>query len=178
MSEPGTKRKTPNFVQTDGFFYKREKMKKLFVTTIFFTLIIFSVSAQNRAPGNIVGIWLSEDKNVEVEIYKHGPQYFGKQVWSQFLYEADGTTSEKEENNSNAELSRRDLKNLIILTNFDYDGGVYDGGTFFDYKSGKKYKSIIKIKGSDVLKVRNYTFVSLFGKTTTWTRVSNELHPR
>jgi len=133
-------------------------MKKIFYITIIFILNMFSVFAQKQTPGNIVGIWLSEDKNVEIEIYKAGPQYYGKQVWGQY--------------------TRRDLKNHIILTNFDYDGGVYVGGTFFDYESGKKYKSIIKVQGSDVLKVRNYTVVSLFGKTTTWTRVTNELLPR
>jgi uncharacterized protein (DUF2147 family) len=136
----------------------RLKMKKILLFTIIFILNIFSVFAQKRAPGNIIGIWLSEDKNVEIEIYKAGPQYYGKQVWGQF--------------------SRRDLKNHIILTNFDYDDGVYVGGNFYDYKSGKKYKSIIKVQGSNVLKVRNYTVVSLFGKTTSWTRVTNELQPR
>ena len=134
------------------------KMKKIFFITIIFILNIFSVFAQKRAPGNIVGIWLSEDKFVEIEIYKAGPQYYGKQVWGQF--------------------SRSDHKNHIVLTNFDYDGGVYVGGSFYDYKSGKKYKSIIKVQGSNVLKVRNYTFVSLFGKTVTWTRVTNESQPR
>ena len=133
-------------------------MKKIFFITIIFILNTFSVFAQKRTPGNIVGIWLSEDKNVEIEIYKTGPQYYGKQVWGQF--------------------NRRDLKNHIILTNFDYDDGEYVGGNFYDYKSGKKYKSIIKVQGSNVLKIRNYTVVSLFGKTTSWTRVTNELQPR
>jgi uncharacterized protein (DUF2147 family) len=137
-------------------------MKKIFATAVIFILSVFSMFAQKRASGSIVGIWLSEDKNVEIEIYKAGPQYFGKQVWGQ----------------SNSALSSRDLKNLIILTNLDYEGGVYDGGTFLDYKSGKKYKSIIKVQGSNVLKIRNYTVVSLFGKTTTWTRVTNELQPK
>jgi uncharacterized protein (DUF2147 family) len=146
-------------------------MKKIFVTTTVFILFVFTVLAQKRAPGNIVGIWLSEDKNVKVEIYKAGPQYFGKQVWGQFLYEPDGITPKKDANNSNERLRRRDLKNLIILNNFDYDGGAYSGGTFYDYKSGKRYKSILKLHGTNVLKVRDYTVLSLFGKTTTWTRV-------
>jgi uncharacterized protein (DUF2147 family) len=153
-------------------------MKKIFVTTTVFMLTLFSVFAQNRAPGGIVGIWLSEDKNVKIEIFKAGPQYFGKQVWGQFLYEADGITPKKDANNLNERLRRRDLKNLIILNNFDYDRGVYTGGTFYDYKSGKRYKSIIKLHGSDVLKVRDYAVVSLFGKTTIFTRVSNEMPPR
>ena len=154
---------------------KEKKMKKIFVTTIFFILSMFSVFAQKSAPGNIVGIWLSEDKNVKVEIYEAGPQYFGKQVWGQVLYEADGTTPKKDVNNSNERLRKRDLKNLVIFNNFDYDHGVFDGGTFYDYKSGRRYKSILKLNGANVLKVRDYTALSLFGKTTTWTRVPNEM---
>jgi uncharacterized protein (DUF2147 family) len=153
-------------------------MKKIFVTTTIFILAIFSVFAQEQTPGNIVGIWLSEDCNVKIEIYKAGPQYFGRQVWGQFLYEADGTTPKKDVHNSNESLRRRDLKNLIILNNFDYDRGVYTGGTFYDYKSGKRYNSIIKLHGPNVLKVRDYTALTLFGKTTKYTRVPNVIPPK
>ena len=153
-------------------------MKKIFATTTNLILIIFSVFAQKPAPGNIVGVWLSEDKDVKIEIYKAGPQYFGKHIWGQFLYEADGTTPKKDTNNLNERLRRRDLTNLTILNNFDYDRGTWVGGTFYDYKSGKRYKSTIKLHGSNVLKVRDYAVVSLFGKTTTWSRVPNEMPPR
>ena len=145
-------------------------MKKIFTTTSLFILSIFSVFAQNQAPENIVGIWSSEDGHVKIEIYKAGPQYFGKQIWGESLYEADGTPK-KDVNNSNEKLRRRDLNNLIILNNFNYDGGEYNGGTFYDHRTGKRYKSIIRLHGSNVLKVRDYTVVSLFGKTTTFTRV-------
>lgn len=146
-------------------------MKKIFGTTTLFTLIIFSVFAQKQAPGAIVGIWSSDDDHIKIEIYKAGPQYFGKQIWGQSLYEADGTTPKKDVNNSNESLRKMDLKNLIILKNLDYDGGASYGGIFYDYKTGKSYKSILKLQGSDVLKVRDYSVVSLFGKTTTFTRV-------
>ena len=146
-------------------------MKKILGTTTLFTFIIFSVFAQKQATGDIVGIWSSEDDHVKIEIYKAGPQYFGKQIWGQSLYEADGTTPKKDIYNSNESLRRMDLKNLIILKNFDHDGGAYYGGIFYDYKTGKSYKSILKLQGSDVLKVRDYTVVSLFGKTKTFTRV-------
>ena len=146
-------------------------MKKTTGITTLFILLIFSVFAQNRAPENIIGIWSSEDDDVKIEIYKAGPQYFGKQIWGESLFEADGTTPKKDVNNSNERLRRRDLKNLVILKNIDHDGGASYSGIFYDYKTGKSYKSILKLQGSDVLKVRDYTVVSLFGKSTTWTRV-------
>ena len=146
-------------------------MKKIFTTIALFILTLFSVFARNRAPENIIGIWSSEDDHVKIEIYKAGPQYFGKQIWGESLYEADGTTPKKDLNNSNERLRRRSLKNLVILKNVDHDGGQSYSGIFYDYKTGKSYKSILKLQGSDVLKIRDYTVVSLFGKTSTWTRV-------
>lgn len=149
----------------------RRKLKKILITTTLFILIKCSLFAQNRAPENIVGIWSSNDDHIKVEIYKAGPQYFGKQIWGESLYEADGTTPKKDLNNTNERLRRRDLTNLVILKNIDPDGGASYGGIFYDYKTGKTYKSILKLQGSDVLKVRDYTVVSMFGKTTTFTRV-------
>ncbi len=147
--------------------------KKAFIyTTIVFGLItLFSYLANAQPTGKIVGVWLRDDKSLMIEIYKSGPQYFGKQIWGNSLFEDDGITPKKDENNSIERLRRRELKNLTVLTNFDYEGRVYDGGTFYDYKSGKKYKSILKLKGENVLKIRDYTVLSPLGKTTTWTRI-------
>ena len=102
-------------------------MKKIFAFTSLFILTLFSVFAQNRAPENIIGIWSSEDDHIKIEIYKAGPQYFGKQIWGESLYEADGITPKKDVNNANERLRKRDLKNLIILKNIDHDGGVSYG---------------------------------------------------
>ena len=87
------------------------------------------------------------------------------------LYEADRTTPKKDAYNTNEKLRRRDLKNLVVFKNIDHYGRVSYGGIFYDYKTGKNYKCILKLQRSDVLKVRDYTSVSLFGKTTTFTRV-------
>jgi len=125
--------------------------------TALFMLLVFSIFAQSRVPQNIVGIWSGEDHHIKIEIYKAGPQYFGKQIWEDSLDEPDGTT--------------HGLNNLVILKNIDHDGGQSYSGIFYDYRTGKNYKSTLKLKGSDVLKVRDYSVVSLFGKTTTWTRV-------
>jgi uncharacterized protein (DUF2147 family) len=146
-------------------------LKKTFATTILFILIAFYAFSQNRAPENIIGIWSSEDEHIKVEIYKAGPQYFGKEIWGDSLYEADRTTPKKDIHNTDERLRRRNLTNLVILKNIDPDGGAAYGGIFYDYKTGKTYKSILKLRGSDVLKVRDYSVVSMFGKSTTFTRV-------
>jgi uncharacterized protein (DUF2147 family) len=145
-------------------------MKKILITITNCTLFIFSLFAQKPATEKIIGVWLRDDNYIKIEIYKAGPQYFGRLVEGNSLYENDGITPKKDENNIVGRLRMRQLKNLTVLTNFDNAGRVYSG-TYYDFTSGKWYKSTLKLHGKNVLKIRGYTDVSLFGKTTTWTRV-------
>lgn len=145
-------------------------MKKIIHFATYFLFLIFPVFAQKAAPGKIVGVWLRDDNYMKIEIYKAGPQYFGRLIEGDFLYEDDGITPKKDENNTIDRLRRRSLKNMTILTNFDYEGRSYDG-TYYNFKTGKWYKSTIKLQGENVMKIRGYAVVSPFGKTTTWNRV-------
>jgi len=145
-------------------------MKKIILILIYFLLHLFSLSAQKATPGKIIGVWLRDDNYIKIEIYKAGPQYFGRIIEGTMLYEADGVTPKKDENNAVDRLRRRQLRNLIVLTNFDYEGRAYDGN-YYDFKTGKWYKSTLRLQGENVLKIRGYAILSPFGKTTTWTRV-------
>jgi len=146
-------------------------MKKIILILISLILQMFSLSAQKAVPGKIIGVWLRDDNNIKIEIYKAGPQYFGRLIDGNILYEADGITPKKDENNAVDRLRRRLLKNLTVLTNFDYEGGRAYGGEYYDFKTGKWYKSTLRLHGENVLKIRDYTVLSPLGKTTTWTRV-------
>ncbi len=145
-------------------------MKKILLTATSFLFILFSLFAQKQAPGKIIGVWSRDGNDIKIEIYKSGPQYFGRLIEGNPLYENDVITAKKDENNAIGRLRRRHLKNLTILTNFDYEGRIYYG-TYYDFKTGKWYKSTLKLQGENVLKIRDYTVLSPFGKTTTWTRV-------
>ncbi|MBO9632866.1 MAG: DUF2147 domain-containing protein [Chitinophagaceae bacterium] len=142
---------------------------KQFLLLIMMT--VFScVAAFSQQSDKVLGQWLSEDKDGKIEIYKTGNKYFGKLVWASKMYEADGKTSRKDEKNNNPGLRNRDLKDLVILTNFIYDDGVYIDGKIYDPKSGKTYSCKMTLDG-DKLDIRGYVGFSLFGRTTVWTRV-------
>ena len=145
-------------------------MKKIIFITTNLLFILFTVFAQKTAPGKIVGVWLRDDNYIKIEIYKAGPQYFGRLIEGNSLYELDGITLKKDENNEVVRLRQRQLKNLTVLTNFDYEGNTY-GGRYYDFKTGKWNKSTLKLQGENVLKIRDYTVLAPLGKTTTWTRV-------
>jgi uncharacterized protein (DUF2147 family) len=145
-------------------------MKKFIFISTCFIFFIIPLFAQKAVSGKIIGVWLRNDNYIKIEIYKAGPQYFGRLIEGNPLYEADGITLKKDENNAVDRLRRRQLKNLTVLTNFDYEGSAY-GGTYYDFNTGKWYKSTLRLYGENKLKIRGYTVLSPFGKTTTWTRV-------
>ncbi len=86
------------------------------------------------------------------------------------MYEADGKTSRKDVENKDQKLKSRNLKDLIMLSNFTYHDGVWDGGEIYDPRNGSTYNCTLKLKG-DKLDIRGYIGISLFGKTTAWERV-------
>jgi uncharacterized protein (DUF2147 family) len=138
------------------------------------TCFLFSPAVHSQpssAAEKIIGNWLNEEKDAKIEIYKSENAYFGKLVWGDKIFEADGKTSRKDANNEDKELKNRDLLNLILLTNFIYDDGSWTGGKVYDPKSGKTYSCTIKFKG-DKLEIRGYVGIALFGRTTTWSRAN------
>ena len=126
--------------------------------------------AQTADADKILGVWLSEDKTGKIDIYKAGNKYFGKLIWGKTMYEVDGITSKKDVKNKNERLRSRELKNLVMLTEFVYHDGVWDGGEIYDPYSGKTYDCTLKLKDGK-LNIRGYVGVSLFGRTTVWERL-------
>lgn len=137
----------------------------LLITLLFSTHVLL---AQDKILGN----WLSEEKDGRIEIYKTGDKYFGKLVWGKDLVEADGKTPVKgrtDTKNSDPNLRSRPILGLVLLTNFTYKDGEWSGGKIYDPKSGKTYSCTMKLKG-DKLEIRGYVGISMFGRTTVWTR--------
>jgi uncharacterized protein (DUF2147 family) len=143
-------------------------MKKMIVLAAVLFTSYAAVFAQD--PDIVKGVWLNDNKDAKVEIYKSGDKYFGKIIWIQNMYEADGKTLKKDSKNSNEQLRNRSIVNMIIFSGFTYSDGEWTEGEIYDPKSGKTYKSKMKLKGNS-LEVRGYVGNPMFGKTTTWTRL-------
>jgi uncharacterized protein (DUF2147 family) len=144
-------------------------MKKLLImATVLFSSITFLFA---QSADGVKGTWVNETKDAKVEIYKAGDKWAGKITWLKDMYEADGKTPRKDVKNNDANLRSRTIINLNILTGFSYDDGEWTGGELYDPKSGKTYKSKMKIS-SGKLEIRGYVGSPMFGKTTVWTKAS------
>lgn len=140
-------------------------MKK-FVVFLFFVVLSMGAYAQSSQADKVMGVWLSEEKDGKIQIYKKGNKYFGKIIYSRD--NPNGVDSK----NPNKKFHKRKVVGLEILTNLKYDGDlVWEDGKIYDPKSGKTYSCKMTLaKNNKTLDIRGYIGFSLIGRTTTWTR--------
>lgn len=142
-------------------------MKKFTLLSLFLIVASLTAIAQNKDA--IVGKWLNPTGEGQIEIYKKGDKFFGKLAW---IKEPNLNGKPKmDTNNPEANLKNRALLNLEILKNFIFEDGKWTDGTIYDPKSGKTYSCNMSLKGNDVLNIRGYVGISLFGRSETFKRV-------
>lgn len=150
-------------------------MKKLSIALMFVAAGIFisgTLIAQEFKKDDILGVWLNEDEDAHIEVYKEGDLYFGKIIWLKFPIDDETGKPKLDKHNPDPERQTRPSLGIKLLTDFEWDGdNEWDEGDIYDPKSGKTYSCYIVMKDYNLLKIRGYIGVSLIGKTTYWTRV-------
>ncbi|AMR34650.1 SIGNAL peptide protein [Mucilaginibacter sp. PAMC 26640] len=142
--------------------------KNSVLALLFMLTCKLSVSAQNADA--ILGKWLNASGEGQVQIYKRGDKFFGKLAWLKFPNDAAGK-AKLDAHNPDKSLQGRPELGIELLKNFAFDGvNVYEDGTIYDPKSGKTYSCKMTLNG-DVLKIRGYIGISLFGRSENWTRI-------
>ncbi|MFY8034851.1 MAG: DUF2147 domain-containing protein [Flexibacteraceae bacterium] len=138
-------------------------MKKLFLV-LALLLSNFLAFAQAK-PDAIIGRWMTADKSVIVEIVKTGEKYVGKIVWGK-------QKNRKDHKNPDETKRSKYLLNSLILTNFEHKGdNEYSNGEIYDPNSGKTYSSNLELVSHNKLKVQGYVGLTMFGRSSVWTRV-------
>lgn len=152
------------------------KLKAVLMLMVALVIIPFTqLSAQDFNADDILGVWMNEDKDAQVEIYKDNGKYFGKIVW--LLNPIDEETNKPKLDDENEDLSLRDrpVMGLLLLKDFVFDGDdEWEDGTIYDPKNGKTYSCYMEFEDEDdmsTLKIRGYIGISLLGRTTYWTAV-------
>ena len=125
---------------------------------VFLSLVLMFVSAVAYSQG-VIGKWVTEGGDSQVEIYQSGDQLCGKIIW---LKKGDG---QLDTHNPDKSMRSRKLMGMNILTGLKKKGDKYEGGKIYNPKNGKTYKCSIWLDGNN-LKVRGY--VAMFYETQTW----------
>lgn len=130
--------------------------------------ISFAGLAQNKDA--IIGKWINSSGEAHVDITKRGEKYFGKIVWLKEPKDEKGA-AKTDVKNPDEHLKSKPILGLEILKNFIFEDGKWTDGKIYDPKSGKTYSCNMTMKGNDILNMRGYIGVSLFGRSETWKRV-------
>lgn len=156
-------------------------MNNLFqmLTSVCFLLAMLFQSTRSfsQTTGDeLIGNWWNQEKEAQIEIYKNGNTYSGKIVW---LKEPTDLTTGKPKldlKNPDTKLRSRPVIGTDLLFGFVFDKSEkeWTGGTIYDARDGKSYKSYLKRNTDGTLKVRGYIGASWMklGKTNIWTKVN------
>ncbi len=143
------------------------------LAVFFLALPAFSATG----PDEITGVWLNEEKDANIEIYKCADKYCGKLVWLlNPLYPADSKegapgTPKLDHNNPDKELRKTPLQGLEIVKGMTFArGNKWEDGTVYDPKNGKTYSAKLTLVDAENLDLRGFIGISLFGRTSHWTR--------
>ena len=134
-------------------------------------LLIFSSSVLAGVNADdITGLWLSEEKTGVIKVSKEGDEFVGHLVWIKKI-----ATGEKkdvlDDKNPDKKLRSRSIQNLKMLYGFKFEDDEWSGGRIYDPKTGKTYKAYMALKNEKTLKLRGYVGISLFGRSSYWTRL-------
>lgn len=140
-------------------------MRISFLIFLAYILLPLSASAQTE----ILGKWLTDEKDAHIQITQLGEEYVGKIVWLAEPKNEDGS-AKKDENNPDESLQSRPILNMTMLSGFTYSRGQYRDGSIYDARSGKTYDSKMWLEDdNNTLMMRGYW--GPFYKTVALTRV-------
>jgi hypothetical protein len=98
------------------------------------TLLLISVSAfsQSLPADKLIGTWISygSDVGLKFDIFQSEGAYFGKLVGASTMFEVDGKTAKKDDNNPDQKLRSRSRQNILNLTNLRYNDGNTRAGNY------------------------------------------------
>jgi len=145
-------------------------MRKLTALIGIMFFVSYTLLAQTD---RVVGFWLNEDGNAQIEIYRvAGSQYNGKIVWLEEPLEDDGTPKVDDENPDRS-LRNRPLLGLEILTGFSYNASKqeWEKGRIYDPDNGRTYDCYMSLDGHNTLKIRGFVLgMRWLGRSTEWKR--------
>jgi uncharacterized protein (DUF2147 family) len=126
------------------------------------------VGAQSPTP---VGVWLHDNKRIEIEITPCGETLCGKLVWFKRPNDAQGLPL-VDLNNPDATLRARPLIGLVVLNGLRRTGeNTWENGSIYDPDDGATYNASMSMQDDGALQVRAYVLMPILGKTFVWTRM-------
>lgn len=150
-------------------------MKRQFTILLTLLLPLFAPPLAGQEAADVVGLWLTEDKDGKIAIEQQADNTFsGFNSW--FILNGEINPDVKDIHNPDPEKRERKLTGMNILWGFRFNGKEWVDGRVYDPQSGKTYKAKMWLKKGDknTLIFRGYIGAPIFGRSITWTRIEEE----
>jgi len=142
-----------------------------------FGMLVFesNLGFAQDAANSICGRWVSQQKNIIIDICRANKDYKAKIVW----FDA-GSEQKMEEwrdiNNPDKALRSRKLIGLNILNNLQYQAASnsYENGMIYDAMHGHEWNASAHITKQGQLSIEGYWHFKFIGKTMLFNRVADE----
>src|SRR5688572_23168748 len=118
----------------------------------------------------VVGIWESEEKNLQIEMFEDNGQFAGRMIYFKCSSEEIMRASTDIEN-PDPNLTARKLLGLKLVTRLEYKGmSVWDDGEIYDPNTGRIFDARIKLISPNTAIVRGYWKYRWIGRSMVFNR--------
>ncbi|TWR28740.1 DUF2147 domain-containing protein [Mucilaginibacter achroorhodeus] len=121
----------------------------------------------------ICGKWISEDKDLIIQVSKDNLEYHAKIVWFDDRDESMQLDDHFDRLNPDPTLRNRKIVGMEVLEKLQYapNTNTWENGVIYDAKHGRLWNSCAYINSKGELKVKGYWHFKFIGKTLTFKRV-------
>ena len=147
---------------------------KTFFKSVIFLVVSFQSLAQVKNAHAVVGVWMSVENNLKVEVYEDKNTFRAKILWFDDSDDKSKPMNVRtDENNPNKSLRTRKLIGMEVLDNlkYDEDDDEWENGKIYDSKAGKYWSSVVWLTKDNFLKVKGYWLFKFLSETVTFKRV-------
>lgn len=147
-------------------------MMKSVCLPIFFIFLLMITSSFNSArPGyQLVGVWESEAKNLQIEMFEKNGEFSGRMIYFKCSTDEIMRTC-KDIENPDEDLTERNLLGLTLVTELAYQGdNVWDNGKIYDPNSGRTFEARIQLTSPRSAIVRGYWKYRWIGRSMVFHR--------
>lgn len=126
-----------------------------------------------RKEDEIIGKWMTLEKNLEVEVYKQGDNFRAKIIWFKVEDKTRPMNTRMDEKNPNPKLRTQKWLGMEVLRNLKYDAqnNKWEHGIIYDAKHGREWDSIAWINDAGLLKVKGYWIFKWISQTLIFEKV-------
>ncbi|MEC7263555.1 MAG: DUF2147 domain-containing protein [Bacteroidota bacterium] len=139
------------------------------IVMIAFSFLTMWMSYGQAQDVDIEGTWLNEKKDAHVEIYQKEGKFYGKIVWLQEPNTPSGEPK-TDKNNPKKSLRNRKILGIDIVSDLNFNGHIWEGGTVYLPKKGKEADCSAELS-EDHKSLTLHITKLWFSTSVTWTRL-------